>query len=90
MKIQLTLIISTPLISTLLLVLNGFQTPEYLSTCITLKGLLFSALNMSNYFSPLKRQSQQLLSVLSSASDFKSHFCKQYGPRSDCSPLGAV
>ena len=30
-------------------------------------------------------QSQQLLSALSSASDFKSHFCKQCGPRSDCS-----
>ena len=24
-------------------------------------------------------------SALSSASDFKSHFCKQCGPRSDCS-----
>ena len=34
---------------------------------------------------PLKRQSQLLSSVLSSASYFKSHFCKQCGPRSDCS-----
>ena len=34
---------------------------------------------------PLKRQSQQLSSALSSACDFKSHFCKQCGPRSDCS-----
>ena len=33
---------------------------------------------------PLKRQSQQLSSALSSF-DFKSHFCKQCGPRSDCS-----
>ena len=34
---------------------------------------------------PLKHQSQQLSSALSSACDFKSHFCKQCGPRSDCS-----
>ena len=34
---------------------------------------------------PLNCQSQQLLSALSSASDFESHFCKQCGPRSDCS-----
>ena len=27
----------------------------------------------------------KLLSALSSACDFKSHFCKQCGPRSDCS-----
>ena len=38
----------------------------------------------------LKRQSQQVSSALSSACDFKSHFCKQCGPRSseprsDCS-----
>ena len=32
----------------------------------------------------LKRQSQLLSSALSSASYFKSHFCKQCGPRSDC------
>ena len=31
------------------------------------------------------RQSQQLSSALPSACDFKSHFCKQCGPRSDCS-----
>ena len=30
-------------------------------------------------------QSQQLSSALSSACDFKSHFCKQCGSRSDCS-----
>ena len=34
---------------------------------------------------PLKRQSQLLSSALSSAGYFKSHFCKQCGPRSDCS-----
>ena len=33
----------------------------------------------------LKRQSQQLSSALSSAGYFKSHCCKQCGPRSDCS-----
>ena len=33
----------------------------------------------------LKRQSQQLSSAFSSACDFISHFCKQCGPRSDCS-----
>ena len=33
----------------------------------------------------LKRQSQQLSSALSSAGYFKSHYCKQCGPRSDCS-----
>ena len=33
----------------------------------------------------LNCQSQQLSSALSSACDFKSHFCKQFGPRSDCS-----
>ena len=32
----------------------------------------------------LNCQSQQLLSALSSACDFKSHFCKQCGPRSGC------
>ena len=32
----------------------------------------------------LKRESQPLSSALSSAFDFKSHFCKQCGPRSDC------
>ena len=32
-----------------------------------------------------KRQSQLLPSALSSACSFKSHFCKQCGPRSDCS-----
>ena len=36
-------------------------------------------------FKPLKRQSQQLSSALSSAVYFKSHCCKQCGPRSDCS-----
>ena len=34
---------------------------------------------------PLKHQSQQLSSALSSAGYFKSHCCKQCGPRSDCS-----
>ena len=34
---------------------------------------------------PNKCQSQQLSSALSFACDFKSHFCKQCGPRSDCS-----
>ena len=34
---------------------------------------------------PLNCQSQLLSSALSSACDFKSHFCKQCGPRSDCS-----
>ena len=33
----------------------------------------------------LNRQSQQLLSALSSACDFKSHICKQCGSKSDCS-----
>ena len=33
---------------------------------------------------PLTRQSQQLSSAVSSACDFKSHFCKQCGPRLDC------
>ena len=35
-------------------------------------------------------QSQQLSSALSSACDFKSHFCKQCGPRSDRSTLSRV
>ena len=34
---------------------------------------------------PLNSQSQQLSSALSPACDFKSHFCKQCGLRSDCS-----
>ena len=33
----------------------------------------------------LNCQSQQLSSALSSTCNFKSHFCKQCGPRSDCS-----
>ena len=35
-------------------------------------------------------QSQQLSSALSSACDFKSHFCKQCGPRSDCSSRNSL
>ena len=41
--------------------------------------------NLVNMSKPLKRQSQLLSSALSSACDFKSHFCKQCRPRSDCS-----
>ena len=32
----------------------------------------------------------QLSSVLSSACDFKSHFCKQCGPKSDCSSRSSL
>ena len=39
---------------------------------------------------PLNCQSQQLSSALSSACDFKSHFCKQCGPRSDCSSRSSL
>ena len=45
---------------------------------------LFWRFDMS-YHNPLKRQSQLLSSAWSSAGYFKSHFCKQCGPRSDCS-----
>ena len=38
----------------------------------------------------LKLPSQQLSSALSSACDFKSHFCKQCGPRSDCSSRSSL
>ena len=38
----------------------------------------------------LNCQSQQLSSALSTACDFKSHFCKQFGPRSDCSSRGLI
>ena len=38
----------------------------------------------------LKLQSQQLSSALSSACDFKSQFCKQNGPRSDCSSRSSL
>ena len=38
----------------------------------------------------LNCQSQQLSSALSSACDFKSHFCKQCGPRSDCSTRSSL
>ena len=42
--------------------------------------------NCSMYLKPLKRrQSRQLSYALSSAGYFKSHCCKQCGPRSDCS-----
>ena len=46
--------------------------------------------SMTDYYGilgyyPLNCQSQRLSSALSSACDFKSHFCKQCGPRSDCS-----
>ena len=44
-----------------------------------------SSLKCVNSSYPLKRQSQLLSFALSSACDFKSHFCKQCGPRSDCS-----
>ena len=43
----------------------------------------FSADGILKY--PLKCQTQQLSSALSSACYFKSHCCKQCGPRSDCS-----
>ena len=39
---------------------------------------------------PLNCQSQQLSSALSSTCDFKSHFCKQWGPRSDCSSRSSL
>ena len=39
---------------------------------------------------PLNCQSQQLSSALSSACDFRSHFCKQCGPRSDCSSRSSL
>ena len=39
---------------------------------------------------PLYCQSQQLSSALSSACDFRSHFCKQCGPRSDCSSRSSL
>ena len=39
---------------------------------------------------PLISHSQQLASAMSSACDFKSHFCKQCGPRSDCSSRSSL
>ena len=38
----------------------------------------------------LNCQSQQLSPASSSACDFKSHFCKQCGPRSDCSSRSSL
>ena len=40
---------------------------------------------MTVILNKLKRQSQLLSSALSSVGYFKSHCCKQCGPRSDCS-----
>ena len=56
-------------------------------TCyqVKLQCLLFSKIHSKQVCIPLKRQSQQLLSALFSAGYFKSHCCKQCGPRSDCS-----
>ena len=42
------------------------------------------------YLTPLNCQSQHLSSALSSACDFKSHFCKQCGPRSYCSSRSSL
>ena len=39
---------------------------------------------------PIKHQSQELSSVLSSACDFKCHFCKQCRPRTDCSSRSSL
>ena len=47
-----------------------------------LQGREKALLRITGWFG---RQSQLLSSALSSACDFKSHFCKQCGPRSDCS-----
>ena len=48
-------------------------------------SLSFRIRRISTLIWPLNCQSQQLSSALSSACDFKSHFCKQCGPRSDYS-----
>ena len=57
-------------------------------TIFTDSSLVFLYCNLLknvDYSIPLNCQSQQLSSALSSACDFKSQFCKQCGPRSDCS-----
>ena len=56
-------------------------------TCyqVKLQCLLFSKIHPKQVCIPLKRQSQQLSFALSSAGYFKSHCCKQCGPRSDFS-----
>ena len=62
-----------------------------MSMDVSCKDKDFAESAVSNVFEPsriksLNCQSQQLLSALSSACDFKSHFCKQCGPRSDQGP----
>ena len=47
---------------------------------VTFKWLVLIVLNLT-----LRCKTQQLWSALSSAGYFKSHCCKQCGPRSDCS-----
>ena len=56
---------------------------KHVICCISFCSLRI--LYSSKFILTLKRQSQQLSSALSSASYFKSHCCKQCGPRSDCS-----
>ena len=47
--------------------------------------IAFSLQQLLLFTKPLNCQSRQLSSALSSACDFKSHFCQHCGPRSDCS-----
>ena len=54
-----------------------------------LTGDLFSQILLTAYYL-CHCQSQQLSSALLSASDFKSHFCKQCGPRPDCSSSSSL
>ena len=56
--------------------------------------ILFSGKNKKNIINLSSTEKgkgkQQLSSALLSACDFKSHFCKQCGPRSDCSSRSSL
>ena len=64
---------------------TGIQTTYLIVFFFAYFAAVLTMMEYENIFLPLKHQSQQLSSALSSACDFKSHFCKQCGPRSDCS-----
>ena len=58
------------------------------TVCHSSSNILDTSTGSSRMDLPLKHQSQLLSSALSSACDFKSHFCKQCGPRYRYTKIG--
>ena len=64
---------------------TALKEPDMMMSTLVLQGHITTLqVRTVVWILTLKLPSQQLSSALSSACDFKSHFCKQCGPRSDC------